>query len=206
MGDEAFWTFDLFIAELDNLIDHLRLRNRGFYLLGQSWGGMLAGMFAARRPRGLIKLVIAGSPADIQEILEEGDRTGQLDNPEYERASTFFYKQHVYQINHMPKPIKKAFENLKDDPTAYNTMQGPSEIVVNGNLKDWDGSKEAGNINVDTLLLNGRYDEVPELCAEPWFRAIPKIKWVVLENSSHMSHWEERERYMELVGTFLTSY
>ncbi|KAI4597987.1 hypothetical protein KJ359_003795 [Pestalotiopsis sp. 9143b] len=224
MGDEAFWTFDLFTAELDNLIDHLRIRNRGFYLLGQSWGGMLAGIFAARRPRGLIKLVIAGSPAsfplfveggkrlranlpaDIREILEEGDRTGQLDTPEYERASTFFYKQHVCRIDPMPEPIKKAFENLKDDPTAYNTMQGPSEIVVNGNLKDWDGSKEAENINVDTLLLNGRYDEVPELCVEPWFRAIPKIKWVVFENSSHMSHWEERERYMELVGTFLTSY
>ncbi|KAI0151383.1 Alpha/Beta hydrolase protein [Pestalotiopsis sp. NC0098] len=224
MGDEAFWTFDLFIAELNNLIDHLQLRDRGFYLLGQSWGGMLAGMFAARRPRGLIKLVIAGSPAsfplfveggkrlranlpaDIREILEEGDRTGQLDTPEYKRASTFFYKQHVCRIDPMPEPIQKAFDNLNDDSTAYNTMQGPSEIVVNGSLKDWDGSKEAENINVDTLLLNGRYDEVPELCVEPWFRAIPKIKWVVFENASHMSHWEERERYMELVGTFLTSY
>lgn len=84
--------------------------------------------------------------------------------------------------------------------------QGPSEIVVNGNLKDWNGSKEAENINVDTLLLNGRHDEVPEICVEPWFRAIPRIKWVVFENASHMSHWEERERYMELVGTFLTTY
>jgi pimeloyl-ACP methyl ester carboxylesterase len=73
-------------------------------------------------------------------------------------------------------------------------------------LKDWDGSKEAQNINVDTLLLNGRNDEVTELCVEPWFRAIPKIKWVVFEKSSHMPHWEERKRYMELVGTFLTSY
>lgn len=140
MGDEAFWTFDLFIAELNNLIDHLQLRDRGFYLLGQSWGGMLAGMFAARRPKGLIKLVIAGSPAsfplfveggkrlranlpaDIREILEEGDRTGKLDTPEYERASTFFYKQHVCRIDPMPEPIQQAFINLKDDPTAYNTM------------------------------------------------------------------------------------
>lgn len=140
MRDEAFWTFDLFIAELNNLIDHLRLRDKGFYVLGQSWGGMLAGMFASRRPKGLIKLVIAGSPAsfplfieggkrlraklpvDIQKILEKGDRTGELDTPEYERASAFFYKQHVCRIDPMPKPVQQAFINLKDDPTAYNTM------------------------------------------------------------------------------------
>ncbi|KAF2996151.1 hypothetical protein E8E14_000521 [Neopestalotiopsis sp. 37M] len=224
MGDEDFWTFDLFITELNNLIDHLQLRDRGFYVLGQSWGGMLAGMFAARHPRGLIKLVIAGSPAnfplfveggkrlrsklpvDIQRILEAGDQNGDFETPEYKRASAFFYKQHVCSIDPLPEPVQQAFVNLRDDPTAYNTMQGPSEIVITGNLKDWDGSEEAQNINVDTLLLNGRHDEVTELCVEPWFRAIPKIKWVVFEKSSHMPHWEERDRYMELVGTFLTSY
>ena len=152
--DESFWTFDLFIAQLDSLIDHLQLRSKGFYLLGQSWGGMLAGMYAARRPEGLKKLIIAGSPAsfplfveggkrlraqlplDIQEILEEGDRTGQLDTPEYERASGVFYKNYVCRVDPMPQPVQKAFENLKDDPTAYITMQGPSEIVVDGSLKD----------------------------------------------------------------------
>ncbi|KAK6828338.1 proline-specific peptidase [Apiospora arundinis] len=197
MKDDSFWTFDLFIAELDNLIDHLQLRDRGFYLLGQSWGGMLAGMFAARRPP---------LPDEVRKVLEDGDRTGELETPEYERASAFFYKRHVCQIDPMPEPVQQAFANLKDDPTAYNTMQGPSEIVVDGNLKDWDGSKEAEKINADTLLLNGRYDEVTELCVEPWFRSIPRIKWVVFENSSHMSHWEERDRFMQLVGTFLTSY
>ena len=61
LRDDSFWTFDLFIAELDNLVDHLKLRQTGFFLLGQSWGGMLAGMYAARRPEGLKKLVIGGS-------------------------------------------------------------------------------------------------------------------------------------------------
>ncbi|KAI6090757.1 Alpha/Beta hydrolase protein [Hypoxylon rubiginosum] len=224
LGDATFWTFDLFIAELNNLVDHLQLRSKGFCVLGQSWGGMLAGMYAARRPEGLKKLVIAGSPAsfplfveggkqqraslpaDIQKVLEEGDRTGNFETPEYKRASTSFYKKHVCRVDPLPEPVQQAFANLKDDSTAYNTMQGPSEIVVTGSLKDWDGSEQAKNINVNTLLLNGRYDEVSELCVEPWFRSIPRIKWVVFENSSHMAHWEERERYMQLVGRFLTSY
>lgn len=39
-GDKEFWQESLFITELNNLIDALKLRNGpGFHLLGQSWGG-----------------------------------------------------------------------------------------------------------------------------------------------------------------------
>src|SRR3569833_907741 len=38
-GDTSFWQEALFVAELDNLLDHLKLRDGpGFHLLGQSWG------------------------------------------------------------------------------------------------------------------------------------------------------------------------
>ncbi|KAF1994442.1 hypothetical protein P154DRAFT_585793 [Amniculicola lignicola CBS 123094] len=65
MGDEGFCTFDLFIWELENLVDHLKLRSRGFYILGQSWGGVLAGASASRQLVGLKKVMIASGPADI---------------------------------------------------------------------------------------------------------------------------------------------
>jgi L-proline amide hydrolase len=38
-GDDSFWTFDLFIKELENLVSHFNLHQLGFYILGQSWGG-----------------------------------------------------------------------------------------------------------------------------------------------------------------------
>ncbi len=38
-GDASFWTFNLFIQELDNLVRQFDLHREGFYLLGQSWGG-----------------------------------------------------------------------------------------------------------------------------------------------------------------------
>ena len=73
-----------------------------------------------------------------------------------------------------------------------------------GSLKDWEGWQDAHKINVETLLINGRYDEVTDASVEPWFKHIPKVKWITLENSSHMSHYEERERFMQVVGTFLS--
>lgn len=48
-GDAEFWSFELFISELGNLIDHLDFRQRGFYLPGQSWGGVFAASYAMPR-------------------------------------------------------------------------------------------------------------------------------------------------------------
>jgi pimeloyl-ACP methyl ester carboxylesterase len=70
-------------------------------------------------------------------------------------------------------------------------------------MRDWEGWSKAHRIDVPTLLTNGRYDEVQDLCMKPWFDNIPKVEWMKFEDSSHMPHWEERERYMEVVGNFL---
>jgi len=66
---------------------------------------------------------------------------------------------------------------------------------------DWDITSKIHLIRVPTLLINGEY-EVDDVCA-PFFRSIDKIKWVKFAKSSHMPHWEERERYMQVVESFL---
>jgi len=140
MGDESFWTFDLFFQELDNLVDHLKLREKGFYLLGQSWGGILGGAYASRKPKGLKKLVIASGPASVplyvkgcqallaglpeetRKTLEECDAKGDHESEEFEAASAVFYSRHVCRIDPFPDEVMLAFKNLKEDPTSYLTM------------------------------------------------------------------------------------
>ena len=140
MGDEEFWTVDLFRKELDNLIDHLGLRKHGFYILGHSWGGVLAGAYASLQPAGLKKAVIASGPSDlslyakgtrdllrrlpgdVQKIIEDCERRGDYDNPEFEKASAVFAAHFVCRLEPWPQPVQEAFENLKDDPTTYLTM------------------------------------------------------------------------------------
>ncbi|KAJ7094793.1 hypothetical protein C8R44DRAFT_645236 [Mycena epipterygia] len=55
------------------------------------------------------------------------------------------------------------------------------------------------------LLLNGRYDQARDSVVAPFFQKIPRIKWVTFAESSHMLHFEERERYMEVVSSFLVN-
>jgi pimeloyl-ACP methyl ester carboxylesterase len=71
-------------------------------------------------------------------------------------------------------------------------------------LRNWEGWSKAHLINVPVLLLNGRYDEVQDISMKPWFNNVAKVKWVTFEQSSHMAQWEERDRYMDVVGEFLT--
>jgi pimeloyl-ACP methyl ester carboxylesterase len=72
-----------------------------------------------------------------------------------------------------------------------------------GSLKGYNSIEEAGNINVPTLLLTGRYDYMTEAMMKPWSEVITAVNWVTLENSSHMVHLEEPVRYLELLKDFL---
>jgi L-proline amide hydrolase len=222
-GDEEFWSVDLFIKELDNLVDFLGLRESKFDLLGQSWGGMFGSVYAARQPLGLRKLILADAPASIplmqkgvkelvkllpqsvQDALSECHRRGDYESEKYKAACLVFYKRHLCRMDPWPEEINIALGHLEDDPTVYGTLYGPSELDPTGPLKDWEGHSTAHKIDVETLLINGRYDEVQDVTVEPWFHKIPKVKWIQLEKSSHMGHFEERERYMHFVAVFLGS-
>ena len=54
-----------------------------------------------------------------------------------------------------------------------------------------------------TLLTNGVYDGASDAAVAPIFQALSKVKWATFAKSAHMPHWEERERYMQIVGDFL---
>lgn len=73
MGDEAFWTEELFITQLKALLSHLDIED-DFDLLGHSWGGMVSARFATSHPPGLKHLVLASSPASMQLWVEAANR------------------------------------------------------------------------------------------------------------------------------------
>lgn len=138
-GDVGFWTMDLFLDELDNLIDYLGIRS-GFYLLGHSWGGMMAGVYAARQPEGLKKVILSSTPASmalfavgtkkllkqlpqgVQDALEECEREGDHESERWEQASMEFYTRFICRLDPWPQGLLEGIQNLKDDTTVYNTM------------------------------------------------------------------------------------
>ena len=215
-----FWTIDLFLAELDNLLGELEISEQ-YHLLGQSWGGMLGAEHAIRRPRGLRGLILSNSPASMdlwvseskklraqlpsetQDVLDAHEAAGSIYDDEYLVASQVYYDEHVCRIVPNPPEVLKTIEYMAEDSTVYNTMFGPNEFFCTGSLRTWSVIDRLSLIEAPTLLLSGRFDEATPATVQPFFDAIAGARWEVFEGSSHMPFVEETTRYLEVVNDFL---
>ncbi|KAE9401159.1 proline-specific peptidase [Gymnopus androsaceus JB14] len=219
----SFWTVDLFMDELENLVQHLGISN-DYDLLGNSWGGMLAGNFAAaRQPKGLKHLIIANAPASTPQfyiglnnlldsfseedkaIVHRCEAEGTLNAPDYQRVVGDFRKKHLCNMDPWPQELMASFAASDACPAVGNAMLGPYVFTVVGNLKDWSIVEILHNIQVPTLLISSPFDTVQENAYSPWFREIPKIKWVEIIESTHLTQFEAPAHYLSAVISFLSS-
>lgn len=216
----GFYTVDLFVRELASLIEHLGIGGR-YHVLGQSWGGMLALEHAISQPPGLRSVVLsntaasfgifsveadalrAGLPADVEATLRRHEAAGSTSDPEYAAACEVYYRRHLCRLDPWPAEVVRSMEMLESDPTVYHTTNGPSEFYVVGSFKDWSALDRLDKVTVPALVISGRYDEATPRIQEELTGAIAGAEQVMLEESSHMPFWEERESYMSAVGSFL---
>jgi proline iminopeptidase len=60
-----------------------------------------------------------------------------------------------------------------------------------------------GEIIVPTLITYGRHDLATPPCAETLRQGIPNSEMQIFEESAHMAHLEEPDRYLQTVKQFL---
>jgi L-proline amide hydrolase len=65
--------------------------------------------------------------------------------------------------------------------------------------------EEVHKILAPTLLINGKYDEAQDSVMEPFFKSIANAKWERFSESSHLPQLEEPEKFLEVVGGYLTA-
>lgn len=137
-NDPDFWSFDLFCAELDNIIDYFGLRESGFYIHGHSWGGMLASTYAARRSRGLRRLVISCSTAsaaiyareaewlfralsNVDDAVMRMEAEGKYEAPEYKEACAAFLKRYFCRLDPWPDVLNEGGKCFQEC-TMFNSL------------------------------------------------------------------------------------
>jgi L-proline amide hydrolase len=220
---EDFWTVDLFLAELDNLLVTLAIQDR-YCLLGQSWGGMLGAEHGIRRPAGLKALVLSNSPAsmalwaseaeilraqlprEVDDALRRHEADGTYQDPEYLAAQKVYYDEHVCRVVPNPPEVLATEHYMDQDAHGYNVMNGPNEFFCIGTLRDWTVVDRLHLITAPTLLCSGRFDEATPATVQPFFDEIPDVRWEIFENSSHMPFVEEPEHYFSVVEGFLAEH
>ena len=217
--DDGLWTMSTFETELDVVRDQLGLAR--FHLLGHSWGGWLALQYLLdRRPLELASPVLASTcasvpafasetrrlkeqlPPKIQEVLDRHEAAGTTHEPEYSQASLAYTTQWLIR-SHIPDYLFAAKQG--ENARIAALMHGP-EWNVTGRLKDWDVTDRLAEVDVPTLVTSGRYDEMTPELVERLVDGLPDATWQLFENSAHMPHIEEEERYLAAVATFLDQH
>ena len=211
------WSVAVFREEVDTVRSHLGLER--IHLLGTSWGGMLALEHVLSGAEGIVSLILSSTlanleqwaaeqlllknalPPDIVEVLDQHERAGTYDAPEYEQAMEAYFDRHFYRG---PKP-RAELERMDAEkaPDVYRAMQGPNEWTVTGALRGWDVSDRRGEIEVPTLVIRGRYDMCTNPIAATLTEGIRNAREIVLDESSHTPVLEETERYLESVVAFM---
>ena len=216
--NRSLWRMERFVAEVHTVRQALGLEQ--VHLLGQSWGGWLAIEYMLSRPQGVVSLILASTsaslpqfvaettrlktelPLEIHQTLQRYEALGDYRHPDYEAAVLEFYKRHVCRLDPWPDPLLRTVANLTNN-AVYETMNGPNEFIVIGNLKDWDRADRLGEISAPTLITVGRYDELTPACAETLHRGIPNSRMVIFEESAHLAHMEEPDKYCQAVADFM---
>lgn len=214
-----FWNIDLFLEELDSLIKYLGFES-GYFLLGHSWGGMLAMEHALQKPKGLRGLILSNTlssmplfreelltlrkelPSDIQDTLSKHEELGTTSSNEYQEACKIFYNKHLIRIYRSHFSEESGVQRLKD-PTVYHQMNGPSEFHVIGSLKDWDITDRLSEIENRTLIISGVHDECTPRLHALLNESIPNSKWELFDESSHSPYVEEAAKYARVLSEFI---
>jgi proline iminopeptidase len=221
--DPSLWDLPRFVEEVEQVRSALKLSTDNFYLLGQSWGGMLAIEYALKYQQNLKGLVISNMMASIPaynvyaqsalipqmdpKVVAEIKRLEaqkKYDDPHYmELLVPNFYTQHILRMppEQWPDGVNRAFARINKD--VYIPMQGPSEMGASGKLVNWDRIADLKNITVPTLVIGAKYDTMDPAHMEMMSKQFPKGRYLYCPNGSHLAMYDDQQTYMNGVLAFL---
>jgi proline iminopeptidase len=208
------------VEEVEQVRVALGLDSTNFFLLGHSWGGILALEYALKYQHNMKGLIVSNMTADFHKYaaynskLREELRPTLVDslkafeakedyfNPLYlELVEKEFYAKHICRIYPFPDAVQRTFKHL--NPDVYVHMQGPSEFVPGGILKDWTVWDRLKDIRVPTLTIGAKYDSMNPEEMKEMAALVQNGQYHHCPNGSHMALWDDQQVYMSGVVGFI---
>jgi proline iminopeptidase len=219
--DTALWTTERFVEEVEQVRQALHLDSSNFYLLGHSWGGILAMEYALKYQQHMKGLIVSNMMSSCpaydaynENVLQKKmdskivdsilnfEKTKTTTNPRYmQLLMGAYYDYHVCRVVPNPEPVSRMFSHSNSQ--VYNIMQGPSEFGISGRLALWDRTADLPKIKIPTLVIRGMNDTM-----DPEFMKMMSEKFangslVTCTNGSHCSMWDDQGNYFKGLIEFL---
>ena len=224
--EPELWEIDRFVGEVEQVRVALGLDASNFFILGHSWGGVLAIEYALKYQQHIKGMVISNMMSSVPEYnayaeatlmppmdqaklarvkaMEAADDTS---NPEYgELLMEIHYQYHVLRMppEQWPDPVLRAFAKINN--SIYVPIQGPSELGANGKLLNWDRTPDLNKINTPTLVLGGEYDTMSPRFLEHMASLMPNGTSYICPQGSHMAMYDDQQAYFSALVDFINAH
>lgn len=215
---KKYLTYEYYLDEVDEVRRKLGLDN--FYLIGQSWGGLLVQEYAVKYGQHLKGAIISSMVDEIDDYVKSVNRRRQEVLPqteidfmhECERNNNYDNERyqddvHILNINFLdrrqPSKLSHLYSMKGSDEIIYNTFQGDNEFVITGKLKDWHFRDQLHKIKVPTLLTFGEKDTMPLATARIMQKEIPNSRLVTTPDGGHHHMVDNPDVYYKHLADFL---
>jgi proline iminopeptidase len=221
--DTSLWDLPRFVDEVEQVRTALHLDSTNFYLLGHSWGGILAMEYALKYKHSLKGLIISNMMSSCPDYdryskdvlakqldpnvlasIRAMEAKGDFENPHYmDLLTTNFYTKHICRIplDHWPEPMARSFAKMNQ--SLYVTMQGPSEFGISGKLVNWDRKADLKTIKIPVLVIGAQYDTMDPDHMKWMSTQFPNGSFLYCHNGSHMAMYDDQQTYMKGLVRFV---
>ncbi len=213
--DSSLWTTERFVEEVEQVRKAIGADQSNFYILGNSWGGILGMEYALKYQQNLKGLIVANMVASApeygkysEEVLSKEmnpqvlaevraiEKKKDFANPRYmELLMPHFYAKHLCRLPQFPDPVNRTFKHVNS--VIYTMMQGPSEFGISGRLANWDIKNQLNKITVPTLMIGAKHDTMDPKAMEEQSKMVKNGSYLYCPNGSHLSMWDDQKVFME---------
>ena len=222
-NDTAMWDLARYVEEVEQVRKALKLDNTNFYLLGHSWGGILAMEYAVKYQNNMKGMIISNMMSSCPEYgkyaddvlaklmnpevlaqIKKIEADKDFSNPKYmELLLPNFYEKHIlrFPAKDWPEPVNRSFGKMNQ--SLYVTMQGPSEFGISGKLENWDRTNDLKDIKIPTLVIGATHDTMDPKFMEKMSTLFPKGSFLLCSKGSHMAFYDDQKTYFNGLISFL---
>lgn len=216
------WTQETWMNELAALRNYLELEE--LHILGQSWGGMMAIVYACDYdPKGVKSLILSSAnpsaslwakeqhrmirflPQELQDAIREAEELGDFSSEAYRKADEVFMLRHAAGKPD-PNGPECLYREKKSGKEAYQVAWGPSEFNPTGSLASFEYLDKMKEITQPVLITSGINDLCTPVIAKAMYDAVPGSRWELFDRSRHAPFVEETEKYAEILNGWLNEH
>lgn len=220
-ADSTLWNTERFVEEVEQVRKAIGADESNFYIIGNSWGGILGMEYALKYQKNMKALLVSNMVASAPEygkyaetvlakqmdpkVLAEIraiEANKDFNNPRYmELLIPNFYHEHICRLKEWPDALNRSLKHANG--SIYVQMQGPSEFGISGLLAKWDIKNRLKEIAIPTLMIGAKYDTMDPKAMEEQSKMVQQGEYLYCPNGSHLAMWDDQKIYMNGVISFI---